>query len=88
MISQHTQAALDRYVQEKILPGGFLMAVLTNDLFGAVSRADSDNLAALPDICRYIYNELPSGCWGSRDIVYQYIEDRFYQTLAQSKGQQ
>ena len=74
MIPAHTKAALDRYVQHKILPGQFLMSVLSNDLFGAVSRADSENLAALPDIVKFIYNELPSGCWGSRAIVYRFVE--------------
>ena len=84
-IPQHTKEALDRYVQDRILPGGFLMSVLTNDLFGAVGRADSENLAALADIVKYVYNELPSGCWGSRDAVYAWVEDRFYEKLAAAK---
>lgn len=74
MIPAHTQADLDRYVQHKILPGQFLISVLSNDLFGAVSRADSENLAALPDIVKYIYNELPSGCWGSREQIRSFVQ--------------
>lgn len=35
-IPEHTKAALDRYVNDRIPPGGFLTAVLTNDLTGAV----------------------------------------------------
>lgn len=84
MIPAHTKAALDRYVNDRILPGGFLTAVLTNDLFGAVGYADSTNLAALPDIVRYVYNELPSGCWGSRDVMWKWINEKFYDNL--SKG--
>ena len=49
MIPAHTKAALDRYVNDRLLPGGFLTAVLSNDLFGAVGSADSENLAALPE---------------------------------------
>jgi hypothetical protein len=49
--------------------GGFLEAVLTNDLFGAVGRADSYNIETIPAICSYVYNELPSTCWGSREKV-------------------
>jgi len=81
MIPDHTKAALDRYVNDRILPGGFLIAVLSNDLFGAVGRADSQNLAALGDIVKYIYNELPSGCWGSKEIIWKYVEDRFYKMV-------
>lgn len=84
MIPKHTQAALDRYVNHHILPGGFLTKVLGNDLFGAVSQADSENRAALCDIVEYVYNELPSNCWGSSDIVYKWVESRFYQSMKES----
>jgi len=78
MIPAHTKAALDRYVEHKMLPGGFLMAVLSNDLFGAVGRADSENLAALPDIVKYVYNHMPADSWGSVDKVYKFVETAFY----------
>ncbi len=78
MIPTHTQAALDRYVKHKIIPGGFLMAVLSNDLFGAVAQADSENLAALPEIVKYIYNNCPSNAWGSKDQVWAYVREEFY----------
>lgn len=83
MIPQHTLDSLNRYVQHRIMPGGFLFAVLTNDLFSAVSRADSQNLEALPEIVQYIYNKIPSDAWGSRDIVWQYIKNQFYNKLTQ-----
>lgn len=81
MIPAHTKAALDRYVNDRLLPGGFLTAVLSNDLFGAVGQADSENLAALPEIVRYVYNELPSGSWGSKDRIWRWVEDKFYDTM-------
>lgn len=68
-----TKASLDRYVKEKIPTGGFLYAVLTNDLFEAVGRADIQNRHALFEICRYIYNELPLGCWGSVEKVSNWL---------------
>ena len=77
MIPNHTKESLDRYVNHKIMPGGFLQAVLTNDLFGAIGQADRENRAALADICIYIYNELPGNCWGSKDIVWKWVESRF-----------
>jgi len=72
MIPELTLAALDRYVNHGILPGGFLVKVLSNDLFGAVGRADKENLAALPEIVQYIYCELPADAWGSHELVYAF----------------
>ena len=83
MIPQHTREALDRYVNHKIPTGGFLLAVLSNDLFGAIGQADRENRAALADICEYIYNELPSNCWGSKDIVWKWVEDKFYERIGE-----
>lgn len=74
MIPIKTKQALDRYVAEGCIPGGFLLAVLTNDLMGAVFRADEENLPALPHICRYVYNEIPSSCWGTKEKVYNYTK--------------
>ena len=82
-IPAHTKAALDRYVNDRIMPGGFLTAVLSNDLFGAVAHADRSNLEALTEIVKYVYNELPSGCWGSKDIMWRWVENKFYDTLEQ-----
>ena len=68
-----TKEALDRYVNDRIPTGGFLHAVLTDRLFDAVGRADKENLAALRDIVTYIYNELPSDCWGSEAKVHNWL---------------
>lgn len=64
-LPDHLREGLDRYAHERIPTGGFLYAVLCNDLFEAVCRADAESLAALPAVCGYVYNELPSKCWGS-----------------------
>ncbi len=66
-IPAHTQGALTRYVTQGCLPGGFLTAVLANDLIGAVSQADEQNRAALAEIVKFIYNRLPSAAQGTPD---------------------
>ena len=68
-----TLNSLAAYARDKCPTGGFLYAVLTNDLFEAIGRADDFNRAALFDICNYIYNELPLSCWGSKDKVKQWL---------------
>jgi len=80
-IPQRTLDSLDRYVRHHVPTGGFLLAVLTNDLFGAVGNADSENLAALPEICRYVYNELPSESWGNKTKVWAWTQDQFYDRI-------
>lgn len=68
-IPSHTRQALDLYVNEGYPVSGFLYAVLTNDLFGAISQADDQNIEALVDVCKHIYNNIPSGCWRTSERV-------------------
>lgn len=76
-IPGHTRVALSAYVEEGIIPGGFLTAVLCNDLFGAVARADALNAACLVDICKFIYNRLPGDTWGSAEIMRDYVARKY-----------
>ena len=67
---------IDRYVNNGLQPGGFVTAVLTNDLTSAVMLADSNNLENLPHIVAYIYDSVPSNCWGSKDRVRAWVEKK------------
>ena len=63
-----TEDAIDSlrgYVDHGIPTGDFLEAVLSNDLFAAIGRADDSTLANLQGICRYVYHDIPAPCWGS-----------------------
>lgn len=66
--------ALERYLNHGILPGGFLTAVLENNLMEAFGRADSMNSANLRNIVGYIYNHIPSNAWGSKERVRDYVK--------------
>ena len=61
-------SALRRYADDHMPTGGFLRAVLSNDLMEAVGRADVESLAALHSIAGYVYNEMPGNCHGSREV--------------------
>lgn len=65
MIPERTRNSIRRYVVDKVPPRHFVTAVLENNLFEAFGRGDEENLDALKEIVIYIYNEIPSGCWGS-----------------------
>lgn len=68
-IPEYTKENIDQYALHRIPTGDFLYAVLTNDLFGAMGRADDKNREAIFAICTYIYNNIPSNCWGSKEKV-------------------
>ena len=67
------EESLRLYVEHRIKPGGFLQAVLSNDLFDSVARSDFENSQRLPEIIRYIYNSLPTECWGSKETVNNWL---------------
>jgi len=64
------------YIEDHVETGGFLHAVLSNDLRAALAFADSDNLCDLYAIVVWIYNEAPSTCWGSPEKVAAWVAQR------------
>ena len=59
--------SLKRYVLMGDPVGGFLSAVLENDLFGAVGMADERNAPEINRYVRWLYNYAPAVCKGSRE---------------------
>ena len=72
-LPEHLQAGVRAYIEHHRDVGGFLAAVFMNDLSNAVGRADEENLPRLHEIVRWVYNEAPSGCWGSRETVQKWL---------------
>lgn len=72
-IPDHMQGAIRRYVMHGIKPGDFLTGIITNDLRRAVGHADGKNLPLLPLYVQWFYNEPPSGCWGSPEIMQRWM---------------
>jgi len=68
-----TMGALQRYLDHGIMPGGFLTAVLQNDLKESMYRADDGNRAALAHLVRYLYNYVPMAAWGSPERVMEWV---------------
>lgn len=63
-----------RYLFEGVPPGHFLTAVIENDLREAVARADEENRTLLYEYVLFLYNDCPSGCWGSQAKVTDWLE--------------
>jgi len=66
-IPNRMMGAIALYVESRKAPGGFLTAVICNDLKEACGRADDENLRNLPAFVAYFHNEAPSACWGSEE---------------------
>jgi len=69
------RGGLERYRDRGIRPGGYLQAVLRNDLAGALGRADPESWDSLAAIMRWITEDMPHDAWGSRDAVESWIRD-------------
>lgn len=54
-----------RYILLGVIPGGFLRAVFESDLVGAATRADLDNLKALPQYGVFLAMYCPTNAYGS-----------------------
>lgn len=74
LLPEHIRDAMQRYIESRIPPGGFLTAVLSNDLAEAFARADHINRMRLHDIVSFLYNEAPSTCWGSPERVKRWLQ--------------
>ena len=66
---QEIKDALERYVKHKVPTGGFLQAVLENDLQQACAKADHINQFRIWEIVHYCWNHVPAQAWGSREAV-------------------
>jgi hypothetical protein len=71
---QHLEGSLDRYLNHGIMPGGFLTAVLENNLSESFSRADHINSMLVKDIVQFLYNRFPMGAWGSPERVNDWVK--------------
>jgi hypothetical protein len=60
-------SGMRRYIENGIEPGGFMRALLRNDLRGAVAAADAMNLVHIPHWVVWLENNLPGAAWGSDD---------------------
>ena len=72
-IPRRMMYSLRAYIERGVPLGDFLRAVVSNDLKGAVLRADDVNIRNLPAYVYYLYNEAPAICWGSADKVEKWL---------------
>lgn len=74
-VPESLHAGLVEYFAARRPTGGFLRAVLENDLREAAVRADPFNRAWLADIVLFLNNYVPSPAWGSPAAVDAWLAD-------------
>ena len=72
-IPSHMHAGVQRYMEHGLPPGGFLSAVLSNNLTGAAVRADAENARCLCEWGRFTTHALPALAHGSPDVVDRWL---------------
>jgi len=65
--------AIDQYVDARVPIGGFLTALLENNLVETFGRADSTNESMLREYVEHVYWCVPSTCWGSPEKVQAWL---------------
>ena len=76
LIPERIMQNLLHYVKGDEAPGGFLYAVLSNNLFSSVSRADEEMKPLIPLLVHYIHWEVPGGCHGSPEHVKEWMSKK------------
>lgn len=74
-IPPHLRGGLVRYVLLGIKTGSFLQAVIENDFCSASIRADDISGRFSRELARFIYNEMPTGAWGSNAKMKEWIAE-------------
>ena len=73
-LPEHIRGGMQRYIDDGILPGSFLQAVIKDQLVESFSLADETNIERMFDIAGFMYNEAPRGCRGSKEVMMKWHE--------------
>lgn len=72
-VPMHLRNGLASYILHGTEPGGFLRAVLHNNLRDAILRADKDSRAGLGELVIWLVSEAPERCWGSPERYHDWV---------------
>lgn len=73
-LPEHMQASAQAYIEHGQPPGGFLRAVLENDLVDAFELADSENECSMRAWVAWLYRDVPPAAWKSQQAVNDWIK--------------
>ena len=74
IIPEHMRAGAKAYIENGVQPGGFLTAVLSNDLVMAWYHGDDINRKAMGGWAKWLWQrEIPRKCWGSKRAISDWV---------------
>ncbi len=75
LVPEHLRPGLRRYIEDGVRPGDALFAILCNaPAAEVVLRCDELVLPRLADIYRFLHNDCPSQCWGTRSTCEAWVQ--------------
>ena len=74
MVPDHIRETILAYINDRRPTGGFLEAVISNNLVESFARADEINQRAMFYIVSFFYNKAPMACWGSKARYEEWIK--------------
>lgn len=81
LLPESLQDGAQRWIEDHFPPGGFLQAVISNDLKESLGRADDNNREEIFRIVSFFYNEAPSDCWGSVEKLHLWCDPKYKSNL-------
>lgn len=71
MLPEHTRSSLIRWIEvgRNKPPGGFISALLSNNLREVFMRADDFNLPNIHYITQWMFNHMPPGSYGEKGVL-------------------
>jgi len=87
-LTDNCKSAMFNYLLHGWEPGGFLTAVLTNDLYRAALVCDFENAKNLTFVARWVYHSLPRICYGDQARMNEWcsLSDREREQILISRG--
>lgn len=85
MIPQAIKTAIDNWVLNGEAPGGFVNAILKNDLLGAIKSGDPESINSLKDIVDYLISGVPADCWGDKNKIVQWAASGGQKGIAEAR---
>ncbi len=76
VIPENMIESITAYVEEGQPLGHFLYALMTNDLNGAMARADTYTKLILPTYVMYVHWQIPGECHGSAEKVKAWMQEK------------
>ena len=71
--NQNMIPAIKRYVEDRILPGNFLVALFSDELHNTIRHADETNYPLIGEWGKWVWNEMPLIMSGSRQNVAAHV---------------